>query len=338
MPDTFAQPTLEDVARAAEVSTATVSRFLNTPDQVSPKAREKVAAAVEKLGYTPHFGARAMAAKRTQTIGAIIPTMENAIFARGLQAFQETLNDKGYTLLVSSTAYRPELEAEQIRTLIARGADGLLLIGYERDPAVYNYLHTRRIPYLLAWAHRENAAHTAIGFDNKSAMATLARHVIAQGHRNIGVISGIRLGNDRATDRVAGIHLALAEAGLDPASAPLIEAPYAFESGAAAFSNLMRTSNPPSVVMCINDVLAIGALQSARDLGIKVPQEVSITGFDDIELTTLVTPKLTTVHVPHRTMGSLAAEELIAQIEEKRPGQSCRLDSALRLRDTLAPR
>jgi len=133
-------PTLEDVAMAAGVSTATVSRSLNTPDRVEEKTRTRVLDVVEQLGYTPNFAARVMAAKRSFTVGAIIPTMENAIFARGIQAFQEELYQRGYVLLVSSFLYDPEIEKDQIRTMVARGADGLLLIGHDRDPRIYEYL------------------------------------------------------------------------------------------------------------------------------------------------------------------------------------------------------
>ena len=114
-------PTLDDVAHAAGVSTATVSRCINDPKVVAKATREKVEAAIKTLGYTPNFAARFMASKRTFTIGAIIPTMENAIFARGLQTFQEALHARGYTLLVSSSLYSPEAEEEQIRNLVARG-------------------------------------------------------------------------------------------------------------------------------------------------------------------------------------------------------------------------
>jgi LacI family transcriptional regulator len=121
-------PTLEDVAKAAGVSTATVSRCLNNKANVSMATQRRVMAAAEALKYTPNFNARAMVAKRSNTVGAIIPTMENAIFAQGLQAFQETLHNLNYNLLVSSSAYQPKLEAEQIRELVARGADGAHVI------------------------------------------------------------------------------------------------------------------------------------------------------------------------------------------------------------------
>ena len=329
-------PTLDDVAREAGVSTATVSRCLNMTAKVSGDTRERVMNAVNRLGYTPNFSARALAAKRTFTIGAIIPTMENAIFARGLQAFQESLHEKGYTLLVSSNAYRPELEEEQIRTLVARGADGLLLIGYERDPGIYEFLRTRKVPFLLAWAHRSDEPHPAIGFDNRAAMAELTQTVLGMGHRNLAIISGITEGNDRAAERLAGIRFALVQAGLDPDKAPVIETPYAPDNGAEAFGQLMRAKTRPTVVMCVNDVLAVGAMQRAREMGLDVPNDVSITGFDDIELAQLVTPQLTTVHVPHRRMGRMAAEELVRMVDTKERGQSSRLESSLRIRGSLS--
>lgn len=328
-------PTLNDVARAAGVSTATVSRCLNTPHKVTEKTRRTVMEAVDRLGYTPNFGARVMASKRSYTIGAIIPTMENAIFARGLQAFQETLHALGYTLLVSSTAYRPEIEAEQIRSLVARGADGLLLIGHERDQRLYDYLARQTIPTLLAWSFRSDSVHPAVGFDNRASMRKLAETVLAMGHRTIGVIAGRIEGNDRAAERVQGIRDALSAAGQDPSSLRIIEASYEIENGAQAFEEIMAATPRPSVVMCGNDVLAVGAMQRAAALGLSVPDDVSITGFDDIELARIVTPQLTTVHVPHREMGRRAAEELIHMVEGRSPGVSQELESSLRLRPSL---
>lgn len=330
-------PTLDDVARLAQVSTATVSRCLNAPSRVSDDTRQRVMQAVEQLGYTPNFGARVMAAKRTYTIGAIIPTMENAIFARGLQAFQEALHARGYTLLVSSTSYRPEVEAEQVRALVARGADGLLLIGHARDPAIYQYLAQQNVPALVAWAFLEGHAQPSIGFDNRAAMRRLAEQVLAEGHQRIGVISAVSEGNDRAAQRLLGIREALAAQGLSEDSLCVIETPYGIENGKAAFMQLMDHAPRPTVVMCGNDVLAVGALQGARDMRLEVPRDVSVTGFDDIELAQIVTPSLTTVHVPHRDMGQKAAEELIRLVETGQPGPSVELPVSLQRRESLGP-
>lgn len=190
MGKTSSAPTLNDVAKAAGVSTATVSRCLNSPEQVVEKTRLRVLKAVEDLGYTPNFAARVMAAKRSFTIGAIIPTMDNAIFARGLQAFQDELRAHGYTLLVSSSAYDPDVEKEQIRTLVARGADGLLLIGHEREEQIYEYLDRHQVPALVAWSYLPEAPQPSVGFNNHQAMYALTQTVLDAGHRQLAMISG----------------------------------------------------------------------------------------------------------------------------------------------------
>ena len=330
-------PTLEDVAQLAGVSTATVSRCLNSPDRVVAATRERVESAIETLGYTPNFAARVMAAKRTFTIGAIIPTMDNAIFARGVQAFQEALHEKGYTLLISSSAFKPEVEKEQIRTLIARGADGLLLIGHDRNPEIYAYLDQQKVPALVAWSFIPDAALPSVGFDNRAAMRDLANEVIGLGHTRIAMISGFTKGNDRALLRCEGLRDAHAAHGFPRSSLEIIEVPYSIEDGAAAFRTLMAHPTRPSVVMCGNDVLAAGAISAAERLGIRVPHDVSVTGFDDLELARILRPTLTTVHVPHREMGRRAAESLITMVESKTRSESIRLDTDIRLRDSLGP-
>lgn len=332
-----AVPTLEDVADRSGVSTATVSRCLNTPDQVSQKTRARVMQAVSDLGYAPNFGARALAAKRTNTFGAIIPTMENAIFARGLQAFQDELRENGVTLLVASSSYSPEQEEEQIRSLIARGADALLLIGQDRTTKSYAFLEKRKIPFVVAWAFDRTATRLSVGFDNRQAMKALADEVFEMGHRDIGVITADRDGNDRARGRFEGICEAMKNHGLDPATLAVEETNYSIEQGAEAFSRLMEGHPRPTAVLCGNDVFAAGALMQARKMGLRVPQDVSITGFDDIELAEIVMPALTTVHVPHREMGRRAARKLLSLSAGEEPGPSIELPTTLQWRDSLGP-
>lgn len=330
-------PTLDDVARAAGVSTATVSRCLNAPERVVEATRTKVMSAVDALGYTPNFGARVMAAKRTYTIGAIIPTMDNAIFARGIQAFQEALHARGYTLLVASSSYDPAVEADQVRALVGRGADGMFLIGYERDPALYGYLEQQSVPVLSSWAFDAQSDVPTVGFDNRKGMRLMADKVLSLGHRDVAVISGMLKGNDRTTQRIEGIRDAFRAHGIDPDSVPVIETPYEIENGAAAFASLMQASPRPTAIICGNDVLAVGALRAARDMGLDVPGDVSITGFDDIELARIVTPQLTTIHVPHREMGRKAAEALIDMVEKRSTSALIELPISLEMRGSLAP-
>ena len=330
-------PTLEDVARLSGVSTATVSRCLNTPSRVNEATRERVMRAVGDLGYSPNFGARALAAKRTNTIGAIIPTMENAIFARALQAFQEELRQSGVTMLVASSSYRPELEAEQIRSLVARGADGLLLIGHQRDPSLYAFLEKQGVPALVAWVHDPSIDRLSIGFDNRAAMAAMVREVIAMGHQRLAMISAETAHNERARERITGAREVMAEAGLNGDELPVIETGDRIEGGAQAFSRLMQAKPAPTAIICGNDVLAIGALSRAHEMGLGVPADVSITGFDDLEITRFLSPPLTTVRAPHQEMGREAARMLVAMVAGEEPAPRPPLDTEIRLRGTLAP-
>ena len=328
-------PTLQDVADKSGVSTATVSRCLNFPDQVAAKTRDRVMEAVRALGYSPNFGARMMAAKRTFTFGAIIPTMENAMFARGLQAFQEELHDKGYTLLVASSSYRADIEEEQIRTLVARGAEGLLLIGHGRDPAIYDFLDAQGVPALVTWAVDRAEARPSVGFDNRAAMRAMAEKVLSLGHRRIGVINVEVSSNDRARARLEGIRDAIN--ATEGTTLQLIQTPYGIENGAAAFERLMTAALPPTVVIAGNDALAVGALRQARVMGLDVPGDVSVTGFADIELAQVAVPSLTTVHVPHQEMGRRAARALIGRVQDGVAFQTQELAAELRLRESLGP-
>jgi LacI family transcriptional regulator len=329
--------TLADVARYANVSTATVSRCLNSPDKVVPMTRERVLSAVEKLGYTPNFGARVLAARHTNTIGVVIPTMENAVFARGIQAFQEELVRHGKTLLIASSAYDEALESEQLRTIVGRGADGVLLIGYHRSDAIYEFLAKRSVPFVVAWSFDLKQPYPAVGFSNRHAMAELARLVIRQGHRNIACISAPVAANDRASERVEGIKAAMLEAGISEDHLLLTQTAYGVEAGEIAFRSTLANAPNTTAVMCVNDVLAIGALRAAKELGLRVPEDISITGFDDIELAMLADPSLTTVHVPHREMGRRAASMLIQMLDQGEACESVELPTDIRLRRSLGP-
>lgn len=335
--NTDASPTLEDVAKMASVSTATVSRCLNTPSVVSQNTRERVLEAVKALGYTPNFGAQALAAKRTKTFGAIIPTMENAIFARSLQAFQEELQRCGITLLVSSSSYSPELEEEQIHGLVARGADALLLIGFNRSQHIYKFLEKQKVPCVIAWVYDPSQPMVSIGFDNRKAMQSLVSQVLKLGHKSLALITAELNGNDRAQQRYEGLLKAMEACGLDAQTLRVIKTTYSITNGAKAFETLMQSDTTPTAVICGNDVLAAGALVQARNMGLNVPNDVSITGFDDIEIAELVTPALTTVHVPHRKMGKGAAEMLIALRDGKNLSQSVELEATIKLRGSLGP-
>lgn len=336
-PQGYRPPTLEDVARLSGVSTATVSRTLNSPERVREVTRLAVQKAVDQLGYTPNFGGQVLASNRTNTVGAVIPTMENAIFARAIQALQETLSLQKVTLLVATSQYCPEIEEEQIRTLIARGVDGLVLIGNKRPASAYALLNARGVPFVLLWSSPDNAPYVTIGFDNALAASDVARRIIDKGHRRIGMISGLTQNNDRAMSRVDGVRATLAQEGLSLGADRLVECRYSLAEGERAALKLLSGPDRPTAIICGNDVLAAGALRAARALDIDVPAQLSITGFDDIELATAVYPALCTVRVPHRRMGVAAGECLMRWIIDGNRPASTKLPTEFIDRPSLGP-
>lgn len=329
---------LEDIAKIIGVSTATISRCINSPHKVAEPTRKRIQKAVEDLGYMPHFGGRALARNRTNTIGAIIPTMDNAMFAGGLQAFQDVLSSSGVTLLVGSSNYDPNQEFEQIRALLSQGADGLMLIGEERPTKTRKFLDQHSIPHVLAWCYSDASASAVVGFDNRKSGRAIAEHVINQGHTKLAVIAGIRHGNDRAENRIKGIEDAI-EANPSSILLGIAEAKYSFESAATALEYLLNSPTRPTAIICGSDVLAVGALLRAHSIGIKVPDELSITGFDDITLAQVTSPRLTTVRIPQKEMGRQAANVLLNILAEgQKPGQLNRieLETTIIERGTLA--
>ena len=331
-------PRLEDVARQAKVSTASVSRALNSPGEVSEKLRDRVLRAVQKLGYVPHGAARALASRRSHTIGAIIPTVENAIFARGVQALQTALYDAGYTLLLASSDYDNARELRALQSLLARGIDGLMLVGEARPGAAYQLIAAKAIPFVNTWIYRNNSRHPCIGFDNRACARQMADLLLDLGHRRIAMLSGVVRHNDRARQRVEGVQAALAARGIALPAARLLERPYDIDVARAATAKLLDGDGErPTAIVCGMDTLAVGALLECRARGLKVPRDVSITGFDDLELASAVDPPLTTMHVPSEEMGAAAADYLLSRIAGRACAHRRRLDATLMLRATTAP-
>lgn len=293
--------------------------------------------AVEKLRYSPNFGARAIAANRTGIFGAIIPTMENSIFARGIEAFQKALIAKNKTMIVASSAYDVEQEVSQIRTMVARGADGILLIGTDRDPDLYSFLTEREIPTVIAWARSDDSTQSYVGFDNVAAAKAITNRALELGHQSIGFISARTNMNDRARARVLGARQAISESGLNPDDMTVVETDYSIQCGGDAFVELSKVTPAPTLIICGNDVLAVGVVKAAQRIGLNVPNDVSITGFDDIELASVISPGLTTVHVPHREMGRIAAETLVSLTDDPSQTIQVGLETHIVERESLAP-
>jgi LacI family transcriptional regulator len=328
---------LGDVARLAGVSTASVSRVLNDPERVSLRIRTRVEAAIAELGYVPHGAARALASRRTRIVGAIVPTLDNAIFAACINALQRRLTRSGYTLLIACSEYDPAEELHEARALVGRGIEGIMLVGTLHDPRLYPLLDGRRIPFVNTWTYASDAPHPCIGFDNRRAAARIADYLLSLGHRRIAMVAGTTRNNDRAAARVEGVRAALHDQGLTLPEDYRIEQPYGIREGREALRRLLRLPAPPTAVIGGNDVLAFGVLLEALSRGLQVPRQLSVTGFDDLPLASHLQPPLTTLHVPSAEIGSLSADYLLARLAGQAPLAQCEIEVGLVVRATTAP-
>ena len=306
--------TINQVAKMAGVSTATVSRALNKPNTVSEAVKKKIERIIKRIGYIPNAGARSLMLKRTGSIGVIVPTLDNAIFAQGLEEFQRQLSQSGYQMLVASTNYDPEIENQQMRNLLLQGVEGIAMFGSSQKLELIRLLRTRKLPYIHIGTLDTPLNGYAAGFDNKKAIQLGVEYLVQVGHRNFGMIAGKTENNDRARDRVDGVVELLKRNRISLKKESIIEVPYQIQDARIALKKLLQINPSISAVVCGNDVLAIGALLEAQSQGIKIPHQCSILGFDNLELSRHIQPSLSTIHIDAIGMWSKAAHHLMSQI------------------------
>jgi LacI family transcriptional regulator len=304
--------TLHDVARQAGCSLATASRVMNDNQTVGGEVRERVMKAAGALGYVPNGSARALRSTQTRLVGAVIPTVDHAIYASMINALQGRLGERRISLILATSMYDPELELVQVRQLLERGVEAVVLVGARHRQATLDLLDQHRVPHVQTYAARATGSGVAVGFDNESAGRAAARFLLELGHRRLAMIAGITQDNDRAKERVTGFLAELAAAGVAADSVPVREAPYSVAAGSAALRDILAAGVRPTAVFCASDLLAAGAIKHCNGAGIDVPGQLSVLGFDNLEIAELTTPELTTFEVPARDMGRLAADYITA--------------------------
>lgn len=316
-------PRLRDVAEQANVSTATVSRVVNNPESVTEEVRQRVQAVIDRLNWVPNASAKALATSRTHTIGAIMPTLEHQNFTRIVSALQTKIGKERYELLLGVTDYQRDLATQQARNMIEKGVEALVLVGADHPDELLELLDVKRLPHVLLYVMPSTApSRSVIGFDNSQAFARITRHLLGLGHRNFGLIAQDTARNDRALARKLGVTQTLANEGRAIRPRHYSEGQWTFEDGMRAFEAIMSTEDPPTAIICGNDYLAVGCILKAAELGIDIPGDVSVTGFDDIDLARLLRPRITTMKVPDVLVGELAADYLMGVLKGKegRPG------------------
>ena len=329
--------TIRWLARKARVSVATVSRALRQPDAVAAKTRERILELVERHRFVPDGRAATFSSRRSGLVGLIVPTISNSIYAEFTEAIQSRLQEADLSLLIANANYSADTERVIIRKLIESRAEGVVLTGYKRDFALYQLLRHYEIPFVVTWATSPKRTIPAISFDNREAAAEATEMLIKLGHRRVGLICGLTAINDRAAQRLEAYRGVLARYKI-PFDAELVaERPFEIEASANAATRLVSLAKPPTAIFCANDIQALGTLFACQRLKIRVPEDLSIIGFDDLPITRIVNPPLSTVHVPARQMGNAAADALIDAARKNIPVRSQTIRTELIMRDSTAP-
>jgi LacI family transcriptional regulator len=329
---------LVDVARHAGVSTATVSRALNTPGLVSTEARDKVNAAIKDLNWIPFGAAKALASLRTRTVGVLVPTFGHQTIATMIEALQQELSAADYTLIIGGPDPTQRTTLKQALNMIERGIECLVLVGEDQPEELMELLEARNVFHVIAYTSGRQGRKNCIGFDNFLEMSRLVKHLIGLGHDRFGLITRGFAFNDRIRQRVESVRDTLAEVGLAVRPQHFAEVPhFLIGSGREGMQKLLATPLPPTAVICTNDYLATGALIEARSSGLSVPKDVSIVGFDDVELAAQVDPPLTTVRVPARHIGHVIANYILRRLEDGEAEPPARIEAELIVRGSTAP-
>lgn len=328
---------MADVAIRAGVSTASVSRALNEPEKVSEKVRRKVYTAIDELGWVPSGAARILASHKTRTIGAIIPTLANVVFALVMNTIQKRLMEDGYTLIIGNSEYDQDQALLQVRNMIERGVDGLILIGEDFSEPFWDLLVQHRKPYVVMYNFRPESTRPCVGIDNYAVFARLTRHMLDLGHRRFGIIAQDGSNNDRAKSRLLGALATLRNHGVRVRPEHLVVKEWSIAQGCEGMREILSHPNPPTAILCVNDHLAIGAISECQARGLRIPQDISITGFDDLEFASYVQPSLTTVHVPREAQGLQTAEFLLGALEGVPTVQRKKLEAEVIIRQSTGP-
>ena len=313
--DARARVAARDVAQLAGVSTATVSRALNNPEQVDPETLARVREAMAKLRYVPHGVARSLRSQRSRMVGAIVPSFDYALYARTTSALQQRLSEHGYSVVLAEHHYDLDNELQVTRQLIEHGVDAFVFVGVDHDPRLFSLLQDYGRPFVLTWGVDPSGRYPCIGFDNRAATYRLTRSLVELGHRRFGLISAHTEGNDRGRERGIGVRAALADAGLQLDDSCVQYARISLASAQEAMERMLALPERPTAVVCTNDVLAVGAMLACRQAGVRIPEDISITGVDNTDLGATQTPGLTSVSTPIVEIGRAAAEQLVARLD-----------------------
>ena len=299
--------TIRDVAKASGVSTATVSNVLNKTGKVGQDTRRVVLQAVKRMGYIPDVHARHLASRDRRTLGIIVSDIENPFFPEVVKGFETRARQLGYDVILSDTNYDPRRTREAADRMMEHKVRGVAIMTSEISVKLVHQLARRRIAVTFLDLAPARKYMSNLRIDYSSGVRQIVQHLYAQGHRRIAFVAG-RPGLKSNAVRLEAYETCMRDLGLEPG--PILPGDLRFEGGLAAGLSIAKLSPPPTAVVAVNDLTAVGVVKGLLNSGFRVPEDISVTGFDNTRLAEYSNPSITTVDVHRETLGQLAAEAL----------------------------
>lgn len=311
------KPTIYDIARLAGVSTATVSKVFNERGSISEETKKKIMKISKELNYQPSIVASALTGKKTYTIGLLIPDLVNPFFAELTRNVEDRAHELGFNLVICNTDNDLHKEMKYIQLLQQKQVDGIVIATGVRNDKLLKELVQRQIPLVLVAREMSLLAASRVLVDDFVGGYSATSYLAELGHKKIAVVTE-NLSLASSKERVRGYRHALDEAGLDYMEAYIKESDFSLEGGSLAASELLDATDPPTAIFACNDLLAIGAIQAAKQRKIRIPEQLSIVGFDNTLLATISDPPLTTVAQPIQAMGSQVVDLITGEINNSK--------------------
>ena len=328
--------TIKEVARAAGVSVATVSRVMNDSGPVNEETRRRIKEIAQALNYVPNSAARSLITSRTHTLGVLLPDLYGEFFSEVIRGIDHTARSEAYHLIVSSSHNeQPDIEAA-LKAMRGR-VDGLIVMSPHVGAEALQRSLPSSLPAVLLNCAVDGNAFDAVGIDNRGGAAAMVEHLAALGHRRIAVIKGTRRNFD-SDERLEGYRTVVrAMDAYEPAYET--DGEFTEESGYRAAKHLLGLTARPTAIFAFNDSMAAGALSAVREAGLRVPEDVSVSGFDDVPIAGYMNPPLTSVHVPIAELGAQAMERLLAAVktQNKHERSTKTLETTLVVRRSTGP-
>lgn len=307
-------PAMRDVARLAGVAPMTVSRALGGHPSVRSETRKVVVRAANKLGYVHNFMASALLRRGSKLIALVVPNVSNSVFAETIHGLEEVLSAEGYTLTIGHSGYSKDEEERLVRTLLGYGPDGVVLTGLTHTRATRSLLIRAGVPIVETWNIGFRPIDMVVGFSNFDAAFQATDFLIKRGRKLLAYAGGTQTDNDRTQAREAGFRAAVAKAGLRVREDWVSTLPMELSSGVELARHFAQMSSRPNALFAASDVIASGFILECNRLGVGVPDNIAVAGFDDAPLAEAIEPQLSTVHVPQREIGRLAAGLILRRL------------------------